>query len=76
MDLKDVSQAEKLGMEPEEYYQEYIKISTEKSAYVVAYIESFVGEPTDNIEAYTKETNQLLNDLVEEYKEKIEILID
>lgn len=78
-------QAKKLGMEPEEYYEKYMEITTEASAYMVAYIEQMLGKPKVDIEEYNEQVNQmleyneqaneLLNNLVEENKNEIEILI-
>ncbi|MEH7237828.1 hypothetical protein [Bacillus sp. JJ1562] len=70
------SQAKKLGMDPEEFYQEYIKITTEKSAYIVGYIETIIGDSLEDIEEYSNKAYQLLDDLVEGNKDQIEILID
>lgn len=56
------TQAEKLGMEPEEYYKRYIEITAEQTA---AYILEILGEPEgdeDRIEEYTQKANKLLND--------------
>ncbi|WP_164669843.1 hypothetical protein [Virgibacillus doumboii] len=70
------SQANKLGMDTEEYYKKYVEKNMEVSAYVTSYFEEKLGEPTkDNFEEYNEQTNQLLQDLVEENEDEIEILI-
>ncbi|GAA0492546.1 hypothetical protein GCM10008986_18630 [Salinibacillus aidingensis] len=73
------SQAEKLGMEPEEYYKQYQQKMSEMSVAVMTYIEEKLGEPWDDTEEnqqYTKQANQLLDDLVTEHEEEIQIFID
>jgi len=73
------SQAQKLGMEPKEYYKKYAEIRSEQIAYINGYTQEMFGEPDayneDGIEEYNKKANDFLNELVKEHKEKIEILI-
>ncbi|MUK87810.1 hypothetical protein GMD78_05265 [Ornithinibacillus sp. L9] len=69
-------QAKKLGMDPGEYYEKYIEITTTTVAYINAYVHEILGEPGDNVEEYDERANQLLNDLVEENEDEIEILIE
>ena len=68
-------QAKKLVLDPEEYYKEYVEITTETAEYINAYVQEVLGEPQDNIENYNKLANQLLDDLVEANKDEIQILI-
>ena len=73
------SQAQKLGMEPKEYYKEYVEIKSEQNAYLNAYTQEMFGEPDanneDGLEVYNKKANDFLNELVKEHKKEIEILI-
>jgi hypothetical protein len=69
------SQAAKLGMDPEDYYKEYTRITQETSVYVVAYIKEMLGEPK-GVSEYNEQANQLLDDLVEENQESIQKLIN
>lgn len=86
MDEFVVSQAKKLGMNPEEYYEKHLEITTEMSAYVVAYVRAILGEPVideladpeelrKQLSAYDEQANKLLNNLVEENRDEIEIFI-
>ncbi|WP_456278909.1 hypothetical protein [Bacillus sp. AK128] len=69
-------QAKKLGMAPEEYFKKYIEKTTETSLYVTAYVQKLFREPNvENIEEYDEKVNNHLNELVEENKAKIKILI-
>lgn len=68
-------QAEKLGMAPEAYYKKYMEITTETVAYVNSYIQKVLGEPSDDFETYDEQANKHLNELVEENKDEIRILI-
>ncbi|MBO0587977.1 hypothetical protein [Sporosarcina sp. E16_8] len=73
------SQAQKFGMEPEEYYKKYVETTAEQIAYINAYTKKMLGKPeVDNekgIQEYNNKANDLLNELVAEYKNEIEILI-
>jgi len=69
------AQSAKLGMEPEEYYEEYFEKTQKMVVYVTAYTEEKLGEPLDNTEEYMKKANELLDKLVEENQEEIQILI-
>lgn len=71
-------QAKKLHMDPEEYYKKYTEASTEKSAYINTYVAEVLGELEDDelgIEEYKQHENELLEDLVENNKDKIDIRI-
>ncbi|WP_096154166.1 MULTISPECIES: SurA N-terminal domain-containing protein [Bacillus] len=68
-------QAEKLGLAPEEYYKMYIEKTSETSAYINAYIQRVLGEPTKDIEKYDEQANKHLNELIEENKDEIKKLI-
>jgi len=73
-----VRQAEKFGMKPEVYYRKYVAVTAEQGSYVNAYLEKKLGVPEereDKIKAYTSKANDLLDDLVEENKDKIKIRI-
>lgn len=74
------SQAKKLDMKAENYYKEYMEITTKQTAYINAYTQEKLGEPkNDDEEAmkkYNKKANQLLNNLVKENENDIEILIN
>ncbi|MCF3943807.1 hypothetical protein [Oceanobacillus alkalisoli] len=70
------AQTKKFNMEPEEYFEEYVKRTQEMSHYVIAYISEMIGELEDNPEAYTEQGNQLLDDLYEDNLDEIEILIE
>jgi len=73
------SQAQKLGMEPKEYYKEYVEIRSEQIAYINAYTQEMFGEPDayneDGLEIYNKKANDFLNEFVKEHKKDIKILI-
>lgn len=71
-------QAQKLGMDPKDYYEQYTEASAEMVGYVHAYISEFLGELEDDefgIEEYNHHANELLYGLVEQYKDAIEIRI-
>ncbi|WP_051314785.1 hypothetical protein [Alteribacter aurantiacus] len=70
------SQSSKLGMEPEEYFENYFEKSQEISLYVTAYVEGMLGEPQDDVEEYTRQANELLNKLVVENEAEIQIVIN
>lgn len=73
------SQAQKFGMEPEEYYKKYVETTAEQIAYINAYTQKILGKPEvdneDGIQEYNNKANDLLNELVKEYEIEIEILI-
>lgn len=72
------AQAKKLGMKPEEYYKEYVKVTSLQNVSMNAYIEEMLGEPKADekeIEKYNEKANSLLNELVKENEDEIEILI-
>ena len=72
-------QAQKLGMEPKEYYKKYVEIRSEQIAYIDAYTQEMFGEPDayneDELEVYNKKANDFLNEFVKEHKNEIKILI-
>lgn len=70
------AQAKKFNMEPDEYFEEYLKRTQEMSHYVMAYISEMIGELEDNPEEYTELGNQLLDDLYEKNLDEIEILME
>lgn len=72
-------QAEKLGMDPNEYYEEYTRISTEMVGYINAYTSAILGELEEDvygIEEYAEHAHHLFEDLVEQNQDKIEIKIN
>lgn len=73
------SQAQKFGMEPEEYYKKYLETTSEQIAYINAYTQIMLGKPEvdneDGIQEYNNKANDLLNELVREYENEIDILI-
>ncbi|MED4018708.1 hypothetical protein [Sutcliffiella cohnii] len=69
-------QAKKFGMAPEEYYKKYIEITTETSMYMTAYLQEVLGEPVDDYETYNELANEYLKELVEKYKDEVQILIN
>ena len=52
------SQAQKLGMEPKEYYRSHVEIRSEQIAYINAYTQEMFGEPDayneDGLEVYNR----------------------
>lgn len=71
-------QAKKLGMEPEDYYKQYVAITAEKSSYINAYIiEKLAISSEDEIdeESIDERANEFINDLVLKYEDEIEIRI-
>ncbi|QHS21772.1 hypothetical protein GWK91_01910 [Virgibacillus sp. MSP4-1] len=73
------SQAQKLGMDPEEYYKQYQQKTSEMFVSIMTYIEEKLGKPWDDTEEnqqYTKQANQLLDDLVKKHDDEIQIFID
>ncbi|GKV54676.1 hypothetical protein NCCP2222_06230 [Sporosarcina sp. NCCP-2222] len=72
------SQADKLGMEKEEYYKKYAEIRSEQDSYVNAYIQEMVGADgydEENLKEFDKKANDFLNDLVKKHEKEIKILI-
>jgi hypothetical protein len=73
------SQSKKLDMEPEEYYQKYVEIRSEQNAYLNAYTQSILSEPTafseEELELYNEIVNESLSELVKKHKKDIVILI-
>ncbi|QUW20464.1 hypothetical protein JSQ81_11385 [Sporosarcina sp. Marseille-Q4063] len=73
------SQAQKLSMDPEEYYRKYVEIRSEQIAYMDAYALEMFGEPDayneDGLEVYNEKANDFLHELVKEHEKDIEILI-
>ncbi len=71
-------QAEKLHMEPEEYYEAYVQASAEQTAYVHAYMDVILGGMDDDefgIEEYSHHANHMLDELVELNENAIEVKI-
>jgi len=71
-------QAEKLGMDPKEYYQEYTKASAEMVAYINTYVSEVLGELESDefgVEEYDHHANELLDEIVDRNKSKIDIKI-
>ena len=71
-------QAEKLGIDPREYYKKYTKVSAEMVAYINAYTSEILGGLEDDefgIEEYMQHADEELDDLVEQNKNEIEIRI-
>ena len=70
------SQGKKLGMGPEEYYMKYQEVTAEMGAYVNAYVMEMLGETDmEDLEQFDERANQLIDDLMEKYKDEIEIYI-
>jgi hypothetical protein len=73
------SQSKKLGMNPEEFHEKYQEIVIEQNAYMVTYILEVLGEPGESeseLRLYTDKVNEMLNELFEQNKDEIEILIN
>ncbi|MCM3741526.1 hypothetical protein M3210_14730 [Oceanobacillus luteolus] len=73
------AQAKELGMDPREYYKKYTETSIEMAAYVNAYTSEVLGDLEDDeygIEEYVHHANELLDNLVEQNKDDIQILIE
>lgn len=70
------TQSKKLGMEPEEYYKQYLEITEEISVYVVAYLAEMLGEPEGGAVGYNEKANKVLDELVEKNETDIKILIE
>ncbi|MCG1028811.1 hypothetical protein J5S49_10950 [Virgibacillus halodenitrificans] len=73
------TQAKKLNMKPEEFQKQYAKIINEQNAYMITYLEEKTGIENVDDEAAKDEFNEksdaLLEELVEENKDGIEVLI-
>ncbi|WP_233202846.1 hypothetical protein [Sporosarcina sp. P1] len=75
------SQAKKFDMDTKEFQREYTRRVSEQNAYVLTYLEEKIGpnhfdnDNENQISDYNEESNQLLEELVEQNKEKIEVLI-
>lgn len=73
------SQADKLEMDTEAYYEEYIEIRSEQIAYINAYTREMIGAPNveneDDLKEYNKKANDFLNELVKEHRQEIDIRI-
>ncbi|WP_217585831.1 hypothetical protein [Lentibacillus saliphilus] len=72
------AQAEKLDMDPDAYYEQYVEITSEQSAYMTAYIEGKLdisNIDVDNSDAFNEKANQLLDDLMKQYEDEIDIRI-
>lgn len=74
------SQAKKLDMKAENYYKEYMEITSQQTAYIHAYTEEKLGQAQNDdeaaVEEYNQKANQLLNKLLKENEADIEILIN
>lgn len=76
-------QAEKFGMDPLEYYEEYSNITNETNSYMLAYITEMLDltmdelNDPDHIGAQTvnDKANELFDNLMKQYEDEIEILI-
>lgn len=69
-------QANKLGMEPREYYEQYHRKLNESSLYQNQYFHEVLGEPhEEDSEVYEELAYQLMNDLMSMYADEIEIYI-
>lgn len=71
-------QSEELDMTEEEFYGKYIKLTTVQNTYMNAYVEELVdksGDEVEDIQAYNKKANELLDDLLTNNKDEIKILI-
>ncbi|WP_233204438.1 hypothetical protein [Sporosarcina sp. P17b] len=75
------SQAKKFDMDPKEFQREYTRRLNEQNAYMLTYLEEKIGpyhfdnDNDDGITDYNEESNQLLEELAEQNKEGIEVLI-
>lgn len=71
-------QANKLGMDPKEYYEQYIEVTTETVAYMNKYVQELLGEPDldgEDIEEYNELANKMIDELVTLHADDIEIFI-
>ncbi|GKV56826.1 hypothetical protein NCCP2222_27730 [Sporosarcina sp. NCCP-2222] len=73
------SQARKLGMEPEEYFKEWIEITSVRSLYIMEYTQKAVRQleasNDEELAAYNKEVSEHLDELVKGNEKDIKILI-
>ena len=73
------SQAKKLNMKPEEFQREYAKKIEEQNAYLATYLAKKLGVEGFDVEKgmveFNDEVHYLLEELVEENKDEIEVLI-
>ena len=73
------SQAKKLNMTPEEFQREYARKLREQNAYVLTYLEKKLGpyqyDSENSTADYNEEANRLLEELAEQHKDEIEVLI-
>lgn len=70
--------ARELGIDPEEFYEAYTEQSVELAAYVDAYTSLVLGDLDEaefGVEEYVHHANEVLDDLVEQNKDNIHILI-
>ncbi|WP_170158518.1 hypothetical protein [Aquisalibacillus elongatus] len=70
-------QAEKFGMEPEEFHEEYTRRSYERSEYQNQFFKEHLGEPETEKEAkeMDEKAEQLINELLKKHEDEIEIII-
>jgi hypothetical protein len=70
--------AKDLGMTEEEFYEKYLELSTERSAYIMALLEKQIGEIDngDSVEEYVEKVNKYADSLLIKYSDDIDILID
>ncbi|GEL77420.1 hypothetical protein [Tenuibacillus multivorans] len=71
-------QAKRFDMDVEEYYQEYHERTVERSAYINGYINEMLGDIQDapDKDQYAKDADALIDELLKEYEDEIETLID
>ncbi|PID20097.1 hypothetical protein CSV61_16520 [Sporosarcina sp. P3] len=69
------SQAKKLHMDPEEYQKEYARRINELNAHLITFLEEELDGYQFGDEKMNEEANQILEELVEENKEEINVLI-
>lgn len=68
--------AEKLGMTEEEYYDRYIEITSQRSAYVTKLLDEKVGElDKEDADTYILKVNEYVSKVLNKYSDDIEILI-
>ncbi|AXH99835.1 hypothetical protein DV702_08855 [Sporosarcina sp. PTS2304] len=74
------SQAKKLNMTPEEFQRAYAKKLNEQNAYLLTYLEKKLGPYEYDSETgtadYNEKANRLLEELAEQHKDEIEVLIN
>lgn len=73
------SQAAKLNMTPEQFQRAYAEKINEQNAYLITYLEAKLGEEKVNGQGnaieFDEEADELLQQLLEENKDEIEVLI-